>query len=407
MEGSAESVVRVHGEYRGAELCGYCRLDHAVSYGIMALSLHVRIYDALINRGTLLRRLSEYCWLRCAGWRRSGSFLYKPVMHKTCCPQYTIRLNVRTFAISKGQKLVRRRFERYLSTGSILAPTDATETADQPSSASTAAAHSFAIETVKPECTDEVFALYKRYQVAVHGDDPAELTEEAFTRFLCETPLFTDATDEASAFGTYHQLYRIDGALVAVSVVDVLPSGLSSVYLFYDPAHRQLVLGKVSALQDIAFCLERGLAYYYMGFYIHSCAKMRYKAEFSPSELLCPTTLEFYPLASATALISRHKFTPLDPVLASARANLAATSEPAPSSSTEEKTDASDSSLEQFAPAMKARPALSTFRLDIGLDHLVSVDDLNERGRFIVEPLLRGFVDQTGDATKDVVIKLC
>ena len=30
------------------------------------------------------------------------------------------------------------------------------------------------------------------------------------------------------------------------------------------------------------------LAFYYMGYYIHSCPKMRYKAEYAPSELLCP-----------------------------------------------------------------------------------------------------------------------
>lgn len=30
------------------------------------------------------------------------------------------------------------------------------------------------------------------------------------------------------------------------------------------------------------------LRYYYMGFYIHTCPKMRYKADYAPSELLCP-----------------------------------------------------------------------------------------------------------------------
>jgi len=30
------------------------------------------------------------------------------------------------------------------------------------------------------------------------------------------------------------------------------------------------------------------LKYYYMGYYIHSCSKMRYKARFRPSYLLCP-----------------------------------------------------------------------------------------------------------------------
>jgi arginine-tRNA-protein transferase len=32
------------------------------------------------------------------------------------------------------------------------------------------------------------------------------------------------------------------------------------------------------------------LKYYYMGFYIHSCTKMRYKARMQPSKLLCPET---------------------------------------------------------------------------------------------------------------------
>merc|ERR1712182_114695 len=33
------------------------------------------------------------------------------------------------------------------------------------------------------------------------------------------------------------------------------------------------------------------MRYYYLGYYIHSCAKMRYKSSFRPSCLLCPTTL--------------------------------------------------------------------------------------------------------------------
>jgi hypothetical protein len=30
------------------------------------------------------------------------------------------------------------------------------------------------------------------------------------------------------------------------------------------------------------------LRYYYLGYYIHTCSKMAYKAEYAPSELLCP-----------------------------------------------------------------------------------------------------------------------
>ena len=37
--------------------------------------LNVEQYQALIDRG----------------WRRSGSYCYKPVMDRICCPPYTIR----------------------------------------------------------------------------------------------------------------------------------------------------------------------------------------------------------------------------------------------------------------------------------------------------------------------------
>jgi arginyl-tRNA--protein-N-Asp/Glu arginylyltransferase len=47
------------------------------------------------------------------GWRRSGSFLYKPEMERTCCPSYTIRLRAADFIHSKEQLRVSRRMQRY------------------------------------------------------------------------------------------------------------------------------------------------------------------------------------------------------------------------------------------------------------------------------------------------------
>ena len=37
--------------------------------------------------------------------------------------------------------------------------------------------------------TKEIFALYKRYQVAVHKDKPTEVSMKGFERFLCQSPL--------------------------------------------------------------------------------------------------------------------------------------------------------------------------------------------------------------------------
>ncbi|GFO24303.1 Arginyl-tRNA--protein transferase 1 [Plakobranchus ocellatus] len=38
------------------------------------------------------------------------------------------------------------------------------------------------------------------------------------------------------------------------------------------------------------------LQYYYMGFYIHSCPKMKYKAQFNPSDLVCPQSYQWVPV---------------------------------------------------------------------------------------------------------------
>ena len=67
-----------------------------------------------------------------------------------------------------------------------------------------------------------------------------------------------------------------------MGVIDILPGCVSSVYLYYDPDYHFLSLGTYTALQELAyvrhlFTMEPSIEYYYMGFYIHSCPKMRYK----------------------------------------------------------------------------------------------------------------------------------
>ncbi len=51
------------------------------------------------------------------------------------------------------------------------------------------------------------------------------------------------------------------GVLVAVGVVDVLPSCLSSVYLFWDPDLRHLGLGKLSALYELLWVHQVGITH--------------------------------------------------------------------------------------------------------------------------------------------------
>ena len=154
------------------------------------------------------------------------------------------------------------------------------------------------IRLKKSSFDPEEFALYRRYQLIVHNDKPEHVSESSYRRFLVDTPLFHvpptgDGTVPPCGFGSFHQQYVIDGQLVAVGVIDILPRCLSSKYLFWDPDFAFLSLGKYSALQEINWVKENqaycpSLQYYYLGYYIHSCNKMRYKAAYRPSELLCP-----------------------------------------------------------------------------------------------------------------------
>lgn len=98
--------------------------------------------------------------------------------------------------------------------------------------------------------------------------------------------------------GSYHQQYYLDKKLIAVGVVDMLVTCLSSVYFFYDPDFMALTLGTYGALREIAFVRQRAkdhphFSKYYMGYYIHSCPKMRYKGNYNPSYLLCPETYKW------------------------------------------------------------------------------------------------------------------
>jgi arginine-tRNA-protein transferase len=92
------TIVEDHGVY--ASTCGYCKSTKATfkSHGMSAHACSVEDYQHLIDRG----------------WRRSGNWMYQPVLDDTCCPPYTVRLDVNEFTPTKSQKKVERRFTAYL-----------------------------------------------------------------------------------------------------------------------------------------------------------------------------------------------------------------------------------------------------------------------------------------------------
>ncbi|XP_052428829.1 arginyl-tRNA--protein transferase 1 isoform X8 [Carassius gibelio] len=97
------SIVELKGVKFGYR-CGYCgNAGGKASYGMWSHTMTVQDYQDLIDRG----------------WRRSGKYVYKPLMNKTCCPQYTIRCHALSFHPSKTHKKTLKKVNRFLSKGEM------------------------------------------------------------------------------------------------------------------------------------------------------------------------------------------------------------------------------------------------------------------------------------------------
>ncbi|KAL7738447.1 hypothetical protein ACLKA6_006755 [Drosophila palustris] len=447
------SIVQYFGEQNSK--CGYCSgTNCSRSHGMHAYRLSCDDYQELIDRG----------------WRRCGNYCYKPQNDVTCCPCYTIKSDALEFKLSKSNKRILRRMNKFLRDGkretgesqtskngdggdveigdnaSELQPqlpdkkpsvidvdhvenlaqsraaqekmiktieTLEPKPGDDDQSASSNSSNKFsnsnpprkkakqmrlerrqaklgtsleqsqtkkmpqekslrdflsaasetdkyklkivlvAASDIQRSCTDAVHALYRKYQIVIHNDNPARLTLASMQRFLVKSPLkltlvpvhgaefertlsqsyklyekyqiaiHNDPPKNQEAYkehlkfspmkhqknedgpemgyGSFHQQYWLNDKLIAVGVIDILPGSVSSVYFFYDPDYSFLSLGTYGSLREIDLVQTiakrvPALKYYYMGFYIHSCPKMRYKGKLSASYLLCPETYVWLPL---------------------------------------------------------------------------------------------------------------
>ncbi|XP_035609707.1 arginyl-tRNA--protein transferase 1-like isoform X4 [Oncorhynchus keta] len=369
--GSSCTIVEYFGGDDGYR-CGYCKNEKGnFSHGMWSHAMTVQDYQDLIDRG----------------WRRSGKYVYKPIMNKTCCPQYTIRCHALNFQPSKTHKKILKKMSKFLSKGEM--PTEQGDGEPMDSLCEEGGLHGpvkvchsevaspvvTAILTEEGDTTPAEFETARKDPVSVPdgrgpettpkpgvGADPGrplcrkakelrkarrlqkeqkrqvgggvlasatsnpatpvqlnqpkaleEFINESlpdsplhrleFRRFLCDSPLEMETPPDgpAAGYGSFHQQYWLDGRIVAVGVVDILPTCVSSVYLYYHPDFASLSLGSYSALREVAFTRQLQkqspkLCFYYLGFYIHSCNKMRYKGQYQPSDLLCPETYVFVPI---------------------------------------------------------------------------------------------------------------
>lgn len=184
------------------------------------------------------------------------------------------------------------------------------------------------------EFTEEKFALYKDYQLNVHKDK--DKAPSSFKNFLCDSDLevfLSTCWDYIILTGLYsgHLLNILVQSLLTcrhimehtINCIELMESWWLWVYwisflaaflasilcmplngigvsLERWPLFRilwnLLIAPQISVLREAALAREMHLAglksigWAYLGFYVHSCPKMKYKGEYFPSFLLDPVS---------------------------------------------------------------------------------------------------------------------
>lgn len=211
-----------------AEPCSY--LDNRNSVSAFAnphIDMDMQTYNDLIQHG----------------FRRSGGYVYRPHC-PTCHECVSVRIPL------KKQKFTRNEL-RTIRRNSDLAVTILTG-----------------------KYREEHFHLYKLYINSRHNEGSMSNPNKAdYHRFL-----ICDWTD------TIFIEYRLNKQLIAVAVADVLSTGLSAVYTFFDPQYAARSLGHFAILSQISEAKSRDLDYLYLGYWIKDCVKMSYKRRYKPLE---------------------------------------------------------------------------------------------------------------------------
>lgn len=177
------------------------------------------------------------------GFRRSGELIYRP--H---CPQcracVSVRIPAKEFQPNRAQRRVLRK------------------NAD------------LSVTTLNPTFKEDHFRLYLRYQDSRHPDsDMCDRNPDKYHQFLI-----------TNTCNTMFYEFALDDRLLAVSVVDELIDGLSSVYTFFDPEYANRSLGTFAILWQVMEVKQRELGWVYLGYWISECEKMSYKTNFQPIE---------------------------------------------------------------------------------------------------------------------------
>jgi len=194
-----------------------------------------------------MKNKEDYERLLTVGFRRSGEDLYRPhCRHCDACQ--SIRIDCRAFGPSRSQRRVQNRNKdliiRYSRSNRA-----------------------------------EYYPIYQRYISQRHADGsmnpPSPEQYRAFVLCSWLEQVFIE--------------FHAGDQLIGVAVTDVLPSGLSAMYSFFEPQQMWRSLGRLAIMQQIALANRLGKQWLYLGYQVDACQKMNYKTQFQPYERLQQT----------------------------------------------------------------------------------------------------------------------
>ena len=195
-----------------------------------AYEMTPKIYDYLIQNG----------------FRRSGEQVYRPYCH-TCEECITTRIPVNQFQRSKSKK---RNWKRN---------------------------QDLVVEVNKGGFRSEYLPLYQVYLESRHDSKDHEGVEKFLLADWCDIHFIE--------FYSVSEQNSLEKQLIGVAVTDVVESGLSAVYTFFEPEEcKDRGLGNFAVLWQIEYARQQQLEYVYPGFWIKDCRKMNYKTRYQPIE---------------------------------------------------------------------------------------------------------------------------
>lgn len=152
------------------------------------------------------------------------------------------------------------------------------------------------VETLPTHFNREAFDLYNVYHIAKH-DKPLK-SMFSYTEHVVNSPIMLQTVDGVQ-YGTFHQLYRLDGQLVAIGIIDVVPKGVVSIYMWYDvsKAVSKFSFGVYSALKEIELVCKYhqrnpSMQKYYLQGWNRLNKKLAYKSNYGPGYFYCPAIVE-------------------------------------------------------------------------------------------------------------------